>query len=266
MLNSVLAWQDQTMLHKAVLRQYQAVPDHGEVKASEYLAQIAGALRELNAISLPSRKERYQRLAQLIGTSVVEGFYICEQLHRVAAVSGSICEFGVAQGATSALLASEILETDRALWLYDSFEGLPAPGEKDLLINDIFQLGSIERYQGTMRSPITEVQTPLVEVQFPPDRCHIVKGFFDNAPTTPGPETIAFAYVDFDFYQPILDALHFVNDRMPPGGCVVVDDYGWFSAGAQTAVDEFVAAYRESWQFELPYEFCGKFCILTKTD
>ena len=233
--------------------------------ASACVEQIEGALREIGVIHIPKRQGRKERLAQLIGTSICEGLYICEHLHHAAQMKGDVCEFGVGKGATSALLANEILDTDRSLWMYDSFQGLPAPSEKDTLINDIFDLGSIEKYQGTMASPVGDVQNRLEDIGFPKKRSHIIEGFFDSSPEIPGPDSIAFAYIDFDFYRPILDALCFVNQRMPIGGRVIVDDYGWFSAGAQIAVDEFVAKNKESWQFELPYEFCGKFCILTKT-
>ena len=150
-LNSFLARYGRQVVRKAILKNYEA-------KACEYVEQIEGALTHIGLIHLSHRQGRQERLAHLIGTSVCEGLYICEHLNRAVAVTGDICEFGVAQGATSALLANEILDTDRSLWLYDSFEGLPAPTERDVLIDDIFNLGSIDRYQGTMRSPVTDVR------------------------------------------------------------------------------------------------------------
>jgi hypothetical protein len=75
---------------------------------------------------------------------------------------------------------------------------------------------------------------------------------------------VAFAYVDFDFYEPIKDALEFLDTRMLPGGRIVVDDYGFFSAGAQLAVDQFVASTGGRFKFELPLPFAGHFCVLSK--
>ena len=73
-------------------------------------------------------------------------------------MSGDICEFGVAQGTTSALMSNEIKGLkERNLWLFDSFEGLPMPTEKDQLKDDIFSLGSIEAYKGTMACGIDQV-------------------------------------------------------------------------------------------------------------
>jgi O-methyltransferase len=243
---------------------YHELAKRYESRSRDDADQIHGALRALDAISVTRNDARTALLARLIGTSVCEGLYICDQLVQSLAVPGEVCEFGVAQGATSALLASEIMPTDRSLWLYDSFEGLPAPTEEDTLINDIFELGSIDRYKGTMNCGEDQVLSRLQGIKFPPGRCHVIKDFFENSPRTIGPERICFAYVDFDFYQPIRDALAFVDARMVAGGRVVVDDYGWFSTGAQKAVDTFIESKGSTWHFSLPFDFAGKFCLLEK--
>ena len=95
--------------------------------------------------SLPPRAGRTELLARLIGTTPTQAMYLLAALHDSLAVPGDVCELGVAQGATSALLANELLDSDRALWLYDSFRGLPAPTAQDVLIDDIFSLGDIKR-------------------------------------------------------------------------------------------------------------------------
>jgi hypothetical protein len=197
---------------------------------------------------------------------VSEALYIIKHLHDGLKVSGDICEFGVAQGATSQILASEILLlNDRRLWLFDSFEGLPAPTKEDKLIHDIFKLGSMEKYQGTMASPESEVLAKLATVNFPHQRIKMKKGWVRDALKSPDlPAQVAFAYVDFDFYEPIKDTLEFLDRRMRPGGRIVVDDYGFFSAGAQLAVDQFVTAAKDRFTFELPLPFAGHFCILSK--
>ena len=50
----------------------------------------------------------------------------------------------------------------------------------------------------------------------------------------------------------------------PPGGRIVVDDYGFFSDGAQLAVDQFVKAVGSRYKFEMRFAFAGHFCILSK--
>ncbi len=235
-----------------------------ERRQAAQILQIEGALRALGSFSLPHDALRDTLLANLLGTTISEGLYICQRLSEALNVPGEVCEFGVAQGATSALLAHEINHTTRRLWLYDSFKGLPAPTREDALINDIYGLGSMEAYAGTMRSPERLVRSRLAALGFPEERVVLVPGFFTHHPGTPGPERICFSFVDFDLYKPITDALAFIDERMSPGGWVIVDDYGYFSAGAQRAVDEFRARRTNAWEFSLPYDFAGQFCCLHK--
>src|SRR5712671_2725694 len=215
---------------------------------------------------LPRDERRARLLHELIGTTIGEAIYIIQNLHEGLKVAGDICEFGVAQGATSRLLASEILPlTDRKFWLFDSFEGLPAPTKEDVLIHDIFKLGSMDKYKGTMASPEREVLSKLAAIHFPRERIKIKKGWVKDAIKSGElPEKVAFAYVDFDFYDPIKDALEFLDQRMPAGGRMVVDDYGFFSEGAQLAVDQFVTSAGGRYKLEMPLPFAGHFCILSK--
>jgi len=229
-------------------------------------AEVEHLYRRFLFTDLPVREGRSCDLSDLIGTTVSEAIYAVKNLHDGLKVPGDICEFGVAQGATSRLLASEIMPlTERKFWLFDSFEGLPAPTKEDVLIHDIFKLGSMDKYKGQMASPETEVLSKLAAINFPRERIKIKKGWVKDAIKSGElPEKVAFAYVDFDFYDPIKDALEFLDSRMPAGGRIVVDDYGFFSEGAQLAVDQFVAAMGGRYKFEMPLPFAGHFCILSK--
>lgn len=215
---------------------------------------------------LPRDGRRADALHELHGTTVGEAIYIVHHLHQALAVAGDVCEFGCNEGATSRLLAQEILpHRDRTLWLFDSFEGLPAPTEKDRLIDDIAGLGSIGAYRGLMRAAEDQVRDKLAKVPFPPERTRLIKGWINETLARPEVPTAAcFAYVDFDFYEPIRDALMFLDRVMPPGGRIVVDDYGFFSEGAQLAVDEFVAASAGRFVRHMPLPMAGQFCILER--
>ncbi len=226
--------------------------------------QIATAVTRAEKLELPDTAHRIPLLADLIGTTVTEGLYIVAGLHAALQYDGDVCEFGVAQGATSALLANELHPTSKTLWLYDSFEGLPAPTKEDVLIDDVFGLGSMGAYRGKMAYSEDVVRHRLRNLPTPFDRYRLVKGFFRNEPATPGPDAISFAYIDFDLYEPIRDALAFVHPRLPTGAVVIVDDYGYFSAGAKQAVDEFVNAHAGTYEAFVPDTAYGHFCVLTR--
>ncbi len=247
-------------------------PEQRRLSAIERLTIRRGDSAEIEALyrmqvfqDMPDRVDRAEDLFNLIGTSIGEGMYICGYLNRCLHLPGDVCEFGVAQGATSRLIAGEIRDTDKSLWLFDSFEGLPEPSEEDELIDDIFDLGNIKAYRGQMRCSPDEVRSRLAEVGFPESRQHIREGWIEERLSGSDlPERVMFAYVDFDFYSPILTALRFLDERMHPGSVVIVDDYGFFSSGAQKAVDEFVESADGRWRRVMPLAPAGKFCILLR--
>jgi O-methyltransferase len=215
--------------------------------------------------NIPSVPHRKTLLQCLLGTNISEAIWLINYLQCALAVDGDVCEFGCAHGSTSVLLANEITSTDRTLWLFDSFKGLSKPTKEDQLIDDIFNLGSMAAYEGTMGYPDTVVRSKLKALGFPESRTHIVPGFIQSSlKQAQLPEQVCFAYVDFDLYEPILIALNFLADRVPVGGYIVVDDYGFLSAGAQKATDEFVHAHESTFRMELPPSWAGKFAVLSK--
>lgn len=201
-------------------------------------------------MNLPPNDKRESLMAELMGIAGAQAVELLEVLNDCLDVPGDVCEFGVAQGATSALMANEIAGTDKGLWLFDSFEGLPAPTAKDVLLNDIFTLGSMAAYEGQMAVPMRQVNCRLMNLSFPRERYHIIPGFIEE--TIVGddfPQQVAFAVLDFDFYEPTAIALAFVDRVLSPGGAMFVDDYGYFSQGVKTAVDEFMVGRRHRYEF-----------------
>jgi O-methyltransferase len=240
-------------------------PERSNGELIEGVRELEGCYRDLLFPDIPDRENRPELMRQLLGTSVGEAMYILGALYRSLSCSGDLCEFGVAQGATSALLANEIRGTDKKLWLFDSFEGLPKPTEKDKLIHDIFNLGSMEAYTGQMACDVSMVKNRLDSIAFPLNKVEIVPGFIETTIHLKRlPNLVSFAYVDFDFYEPILIALNYLDQHMPPGAHIVVDDYGWFSSGAQTAVDEFTSTHPERYDMTLPIKSAGHFAVLRK--
>ncbi len=239
-------------------------PAWGRLMAA--LKAYEGLFRQEVAPDLPPNERRFELLERTIGTPIEEVYYLLKSLHEALAVEGDLCEFGVAQGTNSAILANEVLDTERALWLFDSFEGLPKPTDEDELIDDIFELGQMEKYEGRMAHGAERVQGRLAEVDFPETRTHIVKGFIEE--TSQGdalPERVCFAYLDFDFYQGTKIALDLVHARMPAGGRMVVDDYGFFSSGVETAVAEFLEREGDAYELEPSPDFASaKFATLRK--
>ena len=208
-------------------------------------------------------------LGRLLGTPPSQAYEIIMALGNTEHIEGDVCEFGVAQGETSALIANEISNSSKILHLFDSFAGLPAPTDKDQLKDDIFSLGSMDAYMGEMSCPLDMVKSRLAMINFPESRYQTHQGFIEELVKTKRgfPEKVSFAFVDFDFYEPIKIALDYLDTTLSNGGIIMVDDYDFFSTGAKTATDEFIESMnsnRQRYRLEVADKRLGHFAMISK--
>lgn len=216
---------------------------------------------------ISANTKRIEIMIELLGTPPSEAFFIVDSIEKTRRLAGDVCEFGVAQGITSKLIANEIVNVaNKKMHLFDSFEGLPSPTEKDELKDDIFQLGSISAYEGKMKSPQESVLKRLAEIEFPLERTVLHKGFIEELieNKVAFPLEVSFAYIDFDFYEPIKLTLEYLHSVTKKSAIIMIDDYDYFSTGVKTAVSEFLEEYPIDYELFVPDKVFGCFAILTK--
>jgi O-methyltransferase len=149
-------------------------------------------------------------------------------------VAGAIVECGVYRGGSAAILAAAT-DPSREIYLFDSFAGLPPPGDKD------GSLASQQYRDGWCAATPEDVEEIFERLAIPRSRAHIVKGWFaETLPTTALPQ-IALLHVDADWYDPVRLCLEVLYPRVAPGGFIVLDDYGRWE-GCTRAADEFLRA------------------------
>lgn len=150
-------------------------------------------------------------------------------------IAGDIVECGCWHGGSAAVMASAnlVTGTERTSWLFDSFEGLPQPGENDgQYEHDFF-------YDGWCKGHTDKVREIFQKVGIPAQNLKIVPGWFeDTLPHVPI-ERIAVLHVDADWYDSVKLVLETFYERVSPGGFVVIDDY-YVWPGCKQAVDEFL--------------------------
>lgn len=234
-------------------------------KHQRVLEEYTSFLLKSLSLNIPVREGRVKLLGELEGVCIAQALFLIKMMHDSLPVSGDICEFGVAAGATSALLANELKSSDKTYWLFDSFEGLSKPTAEDVLTNDVLGLGAMDAYEGAMSFPMESVQTKLASVQFPSHRIRIIPGFVEHSlKGNHLPERVCFAFIDMDLYEPILTALDFLVMRTEPGANIIVDDYDYFSRGAKTAVDEFYHRNQHLFTLTRFPDYYGHFVQLTR--
>jgi hypothetical protein len=147
-------------------------------------------------------------------------------------ISGDIVECGVAHGGSAAMMALTLTDQTRHLWLFDTFEGLPAPTEAD----PDRHIASL--YTGAFRASVEEVQSSFRRLGIA-QATTIVPGLFQDTLPLWGGQAIALLHVDGDWYESVRATLDNLYDHVSSGGIIQFDDYGHW-AGARRAVDEFL--------------------------
>ena len=146
-------------------------------------------------------------------------------------IDGDVVELGCYVGESSKYLMKTLVETnsDKKLYVYDSFEGLPDLSKWE--INSGWKPRTLVTSEDVLTSNFIEnnLPTPI-----------ITKGWFCDIPEDRLPEKISFAFLDGDFYDSIYDSLVKVYDRVVDGGYIFFHDYKRNDLpGVEAAIKDF---------------------------
>ena len=148
-------------------------------------------------------------------------------------VVGDFVELGCYKGDTSLLLAEILKGSDKKLWIYDSFEGLPEKSSEDNSpLGENFKKGEllVTKREVKERFLRAGLKVPVIK-----------KGWFADFTSSDLPEKVAFCFLDGDFYESIRNGLKLVENKMSEGGVLIVHDYNNPALpGVKKAVDEWV--------------------------
>jgi hypothetical protein len=178
---------------------------------------------------------------------------LCEAVDHIQrhAIPGAIVECGVWRGGSMMAAARTLLahgQTDRELWLYDTFEGMTSPRscDVDYLGRDAAHLLATESRDEDVSiwcvSPLDTVKHNLNSTGYPPHRIRYVVGDVQETLKNQRPDAIALLRLDTDWYESTRCELEQLFPRLVPGGILLVDDYGHWR-GCRRAVDEYFAEH-----------------------
>lgn len=163
---------------------------------------------------------------------------ILRQAERALLVEGDFVELGCYKGYTSVLLGKLLAKTEKRLWIYDSFAGLPEKTSEDAS-------GAGANFRGgellvTKREVVERIRRAGLR------NVVIKKAWFNELTEKDLPERIALAFCDGDLYGSIKISLQLVYPRLVEGGIIIVHDYNNPELpGSARAVDEFLRVHLE---------------------
>ncbi|MBN1822901.1 MAG: class I SAM-dependent methyltransferase [Endomicrobiales bacterium] len=146
---------------------------------------------------------------------------------RAKSIPGSVAEVGVYKGGTARLISGVYEGTDKKIYLFDTFEGMPdTDKELDWHRKGVFGDTSVESVRKFLSGRAN------VEVH---------KGYFPQSSNPTDDKKFCFVHIDVDIYASVRKCCEYFYGRMEKGGLMVLDDYGFISCpGAKKAVDEFM--------------------------
>jgi hypothetical protein len=170
-------------------------------------------------------------------------------------IPGAFAECGVWRGGSVLAMISKLQDLgieDRAVYLYDTFEGMTKPSELD---TSPFGQPALETWAEESTSggePWPEYFNPetfnestvrelLVSTGYPEDLIRFVKGPVEQTLPVQAPPELALLRLDTDWYESTKHELVHLYPRLSTGGVLVIDDYGHWD-GCRQAVDEYFAA------------------------
>jgi len=176
---------------------------------------------------------------------------LCEAVEYLVQnrLEGSIVECGVWRGGSmmaAALMLLTLGASDRDIYLFDTFTGMPRPGDRDASIAHP-ERPTLTRWERDDRgafnewayTPVDQVRANVISTGYPPQRVHLVAGRVEESIPAHAPTSIALLRLDTDWYSSTKHELDHLYPRLAPRGILILDDYGSW-AGARQAADEYL--------------------------
>ena len=146
-------------------------------------------------------------------------------------IEGDVVEFGCYVGESSKYLMKTLIhkESDKKLYVYDSFEGLPNLSEWEK--NTGWTPGTLKTTENVLIDNFRKNDLPIPIIH---------KDWFENVPEESLPKKISFAFLDGDFYDSIYDSLDKIYEKVSDGGYIFFHDYNRIDLpGVKAAIDDF---------------------------
>ena len=178
------------------------------------------------------------RAHTMIGLPRLDNLQYCVEQVLKERVPGDLIETGVWRGGASIFMRGILKahgDTERKVWVADSFEGLPPA---DIARYPKEFTGNLHD-AGVLAISLEDVRRNFERYDLLDDQVRFLKGWFrDTLPVAPI-QQLAVMRLDGDLYESTMDGLVHLYPKLSPGGFAIIDDYN-----ALQACNDAVADYR----------------------
>lgn len=171
----------------------------------------------------------------MIGLDGLNNIQFCIEEILKNNITGDFIETGVWRGGASIFMRAVLKEhkiNDKAIWVADSFEGLP---KTDYAYDRDFNVAAINKM---LAISLETVQNNFRKYDLLDNQVKFLKGWFkDTLPRIPTEQQFALIRLDGDFYESTIQALDNLYPKLSVGGYVIIDDYGAMKTCASAVND-----------------------------
>lgn len=179
-------------------------------------------------------------------TSIERIWNVLQSVHHVITnnIPGDLVEIGVWKGGLIMAMALKCQQMGifRRIHAYDTFEGMTAPGNMDIDLDDQRAEDILSSVMCCSRREETEKNIAKTNYQ---GEIVFHQGNILNTKTSDIPKTIALLRLDTDWYELTKYELDYFEPRVSEQGRIIIDDYGHWK-GCKLAVDEWMHARGEA--------------------
>jgi len=184
-------------------------------------------------------------------------------------IEGDFVECGVWRGG-NAIAAAEIFKlhnSNKKVWLFDTFKGMTVPTDFDLQISNgksaknQYSANQKETHNQWCYASIQDVRNNFLKRQLVQNIRFIEGDVCQTLITEDLPSAISILRLDTDWYESTKIELEVLYPKLLENGCLIIDDYGHWS-GAKKATDEYFKKYGNRPFFQY-IDYTGRLALKT---
>lgn len=160
---------------------------------------------------------------------------------QAMSLPGDFVECGVFRGFKSYFICKyfQFEKVQKQMWLYDTYEGI------DENYTDGSPISKQEHNKPGLYNFVQEQFEQYANV-------NVIKGTVPESLSSSAPKQVAFLHLDMNSYQAEIGALEFFWPKIPIGGVIILDDYGFSDFHAQKHNEDLWFLKKQHSVLELP--------------
>lgn len=182
----------------------------------------------------------------MVGRKRLDNIHFCVKEVLQDRIPGDLVETGVWRGGCTILMRAILKayhDTNRKVWVVDSFEGLPPPNGQKYPADRGWDFTQFS----ILAVSLEQVKSNFDKYGLLDEQVVFLKGLFSETLPRCSIESIAVLRLDGDLYESTMDALVNLYPKLSVGGYIIIDDYGVIPPCAKAVHD-----YRNMFAIEDP--------------